>query len=296
MRLLNTSSKSMAARLLRLHDLPGRARLIAQQVSESLPEGSVFLYVNEAPEGAWKLVASVGETRLPPGLVLSETGRFAELEKAREPLLLADEQLAPEDYAHLQLKQKPQCWAGLPILSDRELVGALEIVCFDHIISPATLLSLTESLEDAGPALSHPFKYEQERTHYLEAISRVHELYELEKIFNSTMEMETLFHLVPSKFRDVLKVRAVNLWMVKDEEKLMLVGRAGKDPTLPVFTVQRTGEGLVSQVSDSGESRLINDGADPYLRQRNATAAEGKIASLMAGPLLARSPGSAIFS
>lgn len=287
MAVADTRSKDLTAQLLCAHDLPARARLIAQQVAELMPEAAVVLYVIEAPRGGWKVAAQIGELQLPLDLIPFETGRLSGLADTPEPLLLADEQLNREDYAHLQLQRKPRSWVGIPILSGDQLVGALEIVRFDRLISSSTLLSLTEMLEDGGPALAHPLAYEQERAHYLAAISRLNELYDLEKIFNSTMEMETLFDMVPSKFRDVLQVRAVNLWMVKDERQLLLVGRAGDDQSLPIGSLQ-AGEGLVSQVSDSGEARLIDDPADPYLTRRNATLTQGRIFSLMASPLVAR--------
>ena len=136
-------------------------------------------------------------------------------------------------------------------------------------LSPKRILpGLAELVEDVGPALGGALAYEQERAHYMEAVSRLADLYDLEKVFSSTLEMSTLFNIVPSKFRDLLHVQAVNLWMVKDPEQLELVGRAGEDPSLPLGSVQRKGEGLVAQVSDSGVAQLTSD-YDSFLKQRN---------------------------
>jgi len=283
----STISKDLTVQFLRTHDLPGRARVLAQHIAESMQDGAVALYMVEAPLSSWKVVAVAGEIHLPTGQLPLETGRLSNLARTPEGLVLSDGELCREDYAHLKLGREPRCWAALPILSDRQLVGAVEMVSFDGAIKPTNLVLLRGLLEDVGPALAHPLRYEQERANYLTAISRLHELYDSQKIFNSTMEMELLFDLVPSKFREILQVRAVNLWLVKDEKQLLLVSRAGDDRSLPMSTPQQAREGLVSQVSDSGEPGIINDPEDPYLKQRNAALADGKISCLMASPLVA---------
>lgn len=286
-----TSSNDLATGLLRgllrEPELGPRATLTVQRVAESLSHGAAILYLVETPESSWRVKARIGEVRL-AAVVPFETGQLPILAKSREPLILTPKQLAPEDYAHLGLLRTPRSWAGLPILHDQVLVGVLEVVSFDDVISESDLAGLAECVEDVGPALSNALAYEQERAHYMEALSRLAALYDLEKVFSSTLEMNTLFNLVPSKFRDLLQVRAVNLWMVKDQEQLELVRRAGEDPSLPIGSVQQKGEDLVAQVSDSGEAKLISDRDDVYLKRRNAGLLDGKIFSLMAAPLVAR--------
>lgn len=286
-----TSSNYLATRLLRdllrEPELGPRASLTVQRAAESLSDGAAILYLTEASKGSWRVIAKIGEVRL-GAVVPFETGRLPALAKTREPLVLTPKQLATEDYAHLGLRRTPRYWAGFPILSGKVLVGALEVVSFDDVISEPDLAGLAELVEDVGPALGSALAYEQERTHYLEAVSRLAALYDLEKVFSSTLEMNTLFNIVPSKFRDLLQVRAVNLWMVKDEEQIELVGRAGDDPSLPIGSVQQKGEDVVAQVSDSGEGKLISDRDDVYLKRRNSGLQEGKILSLMAAPLVAR--------
>lgn len=286
-----TSSKDLATKLLRdlmrEPELGSRATLTVQRVAESLADGAAILYLIEAPQSLWKVKAQFGDVRL-AAVVPFETGRLPVLAKTREPLVLTPKQLTPEDYFHLGLRRTLRSWAGLPILDNDVLLGALEVVSFDDVITETDLAGLAELVEDVGPALGAALAYEQERAHYMEAVSRLAELYDLEKVFSSTLEMTTLFNIVPSKFRDLLQVRAVNLWMVKDQEQLALVGRAGDDPSLPIGSVQRKGEGLVAQVSDFGEAKLISDLHDAHLMQRNAGLQQRKIFSLMAAPLVAR--------
>ncbi len=100
--------------------------------------------------------------------------------------------------------------------------------------------------------------------------------------------MDSLLPIVSSKFREILEVQAVNLWMVKDEHELLLMSRAGEDPTVAVGSTQKSGEGTVAEVSDSGEPKVISDGEAEYLQKRNGSVQEGAVFSLMAAPLVAQ--------
>lgn len=286
-----TISNDLATRLLRgllrEPELAARASLTVQRVSESLSDGAVILYLIDTRQDTWKVQAKIGDVRL-AAILPFETGQLPVLAKNGAPLVLPHKQLAAEDYAHLGPRRAPRCWAGLPILNGKALVGALEVLSFDDAISNTELARLAELVEDVGPALGTAIAHEQERAHYMEAVSRLASLYDLEKVCSSTLEMDTLFDIVPSKFRDLLQVRAVNLWMVKEQEQLELVGRAGEDPSLPIGSLQRNGEDLVTQVSDSGESKLISSRDDAYLKRRNAGVQGEQIFSLMAAPLVAR--------
>ncbi len=287
----SSSSKHLATKLLRdllrEPDLGSRATLTVRCVAESLTGGAAILYLIEAPQGPWKVKAQIGDVRVADAVPF-ETGHLPALARTRTPIVFTPKQPTPEDYSHLGLRRTLRSWAGLPILDNNVLVGALEVVSFDDVVTESDLAEWAELVEDVGPALAGALAHDQERAHYMEAVSRLAELYDLEKVFSSTLEMNDLFNIVPSKFRELLRVRAVNLWMVKDQEQLEMVGRAGEDPSLPIGSVQQKSEGLVAQVSDSGEAKLISDPEDPYLNLRNAGLPRGKLFSLMAAPLVAR--------
>ena len=129
--------------------------------------------------------------------------------------------------------------------------------------------------------------YEGERNSHLESISRLTQLYDVEKVFNSTLEMDELNPIITAKVRELLEAQAVNLWMVKDEQELLLMDRAGEDPTCEVGSSEKTGEGYVAAVSDSGEPLIIEDADDERLQRRNA-GREGAIFSAMVAPLVAK--------
>ena len=145
----------------------------------------------------------------------------------------------------------------------------------------------SELVDYAAPAISSAIHYESERNSHLESISRLTQLYDVEKVFNSTLEMDELNPLITSKVRELLEAQAVNLWMVKDDQELLLMDRSGEDATCEVGGSQKTGEGYVSEVSDSGEPLIIDDPNDERLQRRNASH-EGAIFSATLAPLVVK--------
>jgi len=110
-------------------------------------------------------------------------------------------------------------------------------------------------------------------------------MYDLEKVFNSTLEMDELLGTIAKKFQEVMNVQAVNLWMVSDDA-LELVSSDGYDPTVKIGMVQKAGEGIAGDISDSGEVVLLDDAEDERLQKRNAGIEDGAVFSILAAPLL----------
>ena len=72
--------------------------------------------------------------------------------------------------------------------------------------------------------------------------------------------------IIASKFAEILNVQAANVWMVGGDQNLVLSHSSGFDPALQQGSVQRTGEGIASEVSDSGEALLIDSPEDQDCR------------------------------
>src|SRR5205085_10914303 len=107
----------------------------------------------------------------------------------------------------------------------------------------------------------------------------------LQRVCNGMREMEELLHIVTGKFQDLLEVQAINLWL-EQEGELLLVQRHGEDPTLEVGMTQKSGDGIATEVSDSGAPVVIDDPEDSRLQKRNTGVEEGAIFSIMAAPLI----------
>ena len=110
-------------------------------------------------------------------------------------------------------------------------------------------------------------------------------MYDLEKVFNSTLEMDELLEIIAKKFQEVMNVQAINLWMVNNDA-LELVSREGLDPTIESGTVQKPGDGIAGDISDDGEPVLIDDPADERLQKRNAGHEDEAIFSIVAAALM----------
>jgi RND family efflux transporter MFP subunit len=273
--------------LFREREVAARAELIAQHVSELFPDSATVLYLIEESDGScWAVKAAAGDVHLESKKVPLDSGTLGILAGQRTQLLFSGSELRREDYAHLHTRRTLFTLCYLPIFVDEELIGALELASFGRPLKSNDLHTLSELLDYSGPALLSALKYEEERNSHLQSISRLAQLYDIEKVFNSTLEMEELMPIITSKVREILEAQAVNLWMVKDEHELLLMSREGADPTLEVGSAQRSGEGAVADVSDTGEPRIISDPEDEYLARRNLEVTEGAVFSLIATPLV----------
>ena len=263
-----------------------RAQTIADDVAELLPDTAVAVYVVADQEHpVWTAKATSGE------ITVSETVEFDAgtlgAVAAKRSLLVFDagHELPREDYAHLDIRRRVIALAYVPLLANDTLVGAVELVQCEQAFPAAMLGAVNEIAELAAPAIAAALAYEGERNSNLQSISRVAQMYDLEKVFNSTLEMEELLGAVASKFQEVMNVQAVNLWMVNGDV-LELMESAGLDPTIPVGTVQGAGEGIAGDISENGEPVLIDDPQDERLQKRNQEVEGDGVFSIVAAPLL----------
>ena len=184
-------------------------------------------------------------------------------------VVFAGDDLEREDYAHLDIRRTFTSLAYVPLLAEDALLGVIELISYDQVFPEAVVEPLLEIAELASPAIASAQFYESERNASLHSISRVTQMYDLEKVFNSTLEMEELLGIVAKKFQEVMSVQGINLWMV-NSDALELVSGAGLDTTVRWGMVQKPGEGIAGDISDSGEPVLIDDPTDARLETRNA--------------------------
>ena len=98
--------------------------------------------------------------------------------------------------------------------------------------------------------------------------------------------MDELLPIIGSKMREMLECQAVNVWLVQGDGSICLMHQAGSDPTTHQGMVQKGGEGIPGDVSDSGEAVLIEAPEDERLFRRNENAEDDGIQSLMVAPLM----------
>jgi GAF domain-containing protein/type IV secretory pathway TrbD component len=287
---LTLSIPELSARLLEKHEVVPRARVIAQMVSALFPGCAVNLYgTATVPEGeVWMLLASVGEVSVPEPTIPLDTGTLGILAGALKPFRFEGKTLVREEYAHLHVGRTLHCLSYLPIVDGDQLIGAIEILSFDEKMSLAQLESLAPIAEVSGAALKAARIYEEERQNTLSSITRLTQLYDIEKVFSSTLEMDQLFPIIGSKVREMLECEAVNVWLLEPDESLRMVHQAGVDLTVQERALQRPGEGIAGDISDNGEGVLIQQEDDPRLLRRNQEIPQEEkgVVSLIAAPLL----------
>jgi GAF domain-containing protein len=176
--------------------------------------------------------------------------------------------------------------AYLPLAKGDVLNAAIEILSFDEELTAEEVAELEPLAQMIASAISAAQGYESERQDTLGSINRLTQLYDLEKIFSSTLEMDELLPIIGAKIREILECQAVNIWLLQPDESVELSHQSGIDPTKAEKSSENAGEGLAGKVSDSGEPLLIDDPEDARLVERNGEVAEGGIVSLMIAPIM----------
>jgi RND family efflux transporter MFP subunit len=274
-----------AAALLARAEVGPRAQVTAEQVAQLLPGAAVVVYIIEDLDSpAWTRKATAGEVTVSRTVEFT-AGTLGAVAENKTLLVFEGRDLQREEYAHLDIRRTVTALAYVPLLVDKILFGVIELISYEEALPEAMVEALHEVAALASPALAAAQSYESERNASLHSISRVTQMYDLEKVFNSTLEMDELLATVAKKFQEVMNVQGVNLWMVNNDA-LELVSCEGYDPTVKLGAVQRAGEGIAGDISDSGEVVLVDDTGDERLQKRNAGIEDGMIFSILAAPLL----------
>lgn len=278
-----------AATLLLQREVGQRAQLIAEQAAHLEPGCDVVVYVIEDQDDpAWSPKGLSGDIRVGSDKLEFRAGTLGMVAELSGPyLVLHASQLAREDYAHLDVRRTLASLAYVPLLADGTLAGAIELVSYDRTLSHSLLDRVSALAQLAAPAIASAVAYEGERNSSLQSITRVTQMYDLEKVFNSHLEMDELLATIAAKVREVMGVQAANVWMVEGES-ITLVQQAGGDGTVEAGTRQGPADGVAGKISDDGEPVLIDDPEDARLRARNGEVEEGAIFSLLATPLMDR--------
>lgn len=281
---------AFSSRLLDHREVSPRARVIAEAITDLLPGTAVNVYLLATLDDVqvWAPQATAGDVSVHGSSVPTDKGTLAIVAAKAEPLVFSGKELLREQFAHLNVRRTLDSLAYLPLKGQEDLFGVIEILSFDGQLTESTLSALQPMADVAGSALANAVAYEQERHSALSSITRLTQLYDLEKVFGSTLELDQLLPIIGSKFREVLECQAINVWLLQGDESLVLMQQAGFDPTVREGATQKLGEGVAGDVSDSGESVLIDSPDDERLTKRNAGIEEGAVFSLMVAPLIDR--------
>ena len=285
---MNIDIVDVAVRLLADQGLAPRARSAARIIAQLLPGTAVNIYLLVVYEDthAWRPVATAGDVAVHGTSIAADSGTLGQLYNEKGVLLFSGAEIPREQYSHLDIRRTVHSLAYLPLGKDDELSGAIEILGLERELTEEEVSELEPLLAMLFAALAAAQNYEVERDDTLASINRVTQLYDMEKIFSSTLEMDELLPIIGSKIREVMECQAVNIWLLQPDETVELMHQSGFDPTLAEKSVQKPGEGTAGAVSDNGEALLIDNPEDPRLVARNGDVAEGRIASLIVAPIM----------
>ena len=278
---------AFSAQLLEHREVFPRARIAAQAVADFLPEARLpFICLPiQMTDKSGSRNPRLATCPFPDASASTGDGTLGILAEKGDALVFSGKELAREHYSHLHTRRTLTSLAYLPLRNQAEL-GAIEIVSFEGELTEGNLSALQPMSEVTAGALANAAAYEQERNSTLASITRITQLYDLEKVFGSTLELDQLLPIIASKFREVLECQAVNVWLLQGDESLELMQQAGVDPTVAEGMTQKPGEGVAGDVSNDGEAVLIESPDDERLVRRNEGVEEGAIFSLMGAPLI----------
>jgi RND family efflux transporter MFP subunit len=279
---------SLSTNLLAEQEVAPRARIFAKYVADLLGESAVSVYMlgSDGENHFWIPLATVGEAAIHEQAIAGVAGILGGLLKDASPVLRQAANLKREEYAHVDARKSLLSLCCIPLQRGENLIGALEILAFEEEITEEAVEALLPAARVAGVALSTAQAYEEERHGTFTSITRLTQLYDLEKAFSSTLEMDELLPLIATKFSEVLACEAVNIWLLRADESVELMHQAGTDPTVFKGQIQKPGEGIAGAISDNGETLCLSEAQDERLVQRNQVSPEAPVLSLIAAPIM----------
>jgi RND family efflux transporter MFP subunit len=276
------------SRLLADHELIPRARTIAQTALRA-SEGSaanIYVLTERGGERTWIPKATAGESSGKTASVPSSVAsHLANVDTIREWHSFSGANLPRESYSHLDIRRALISLAYVPLKNAGKLLGVIEILDFQRELSEKELSPLAPLARVGASALAAAATYENERNDSLSAINRLTQLYDLEKIFSATLDMDELLPIIGAKFREVMECAAINVWLLLPDESLELMHQSGEDATTPLDAHQSPGGGIPGDVSDDGVAVVLNDLDDPRLAARNTGVRVG-VSSLIVVPVM----------
>jgi RND family efflux transporter MFP subunit len=287
---IHVDLSGLASQLLTAQDINARSRIVARRLADAAPGSCVTVYLlgSEDDRDLWIPKAGAGDSDVKAHKAAIDAGTLGELASALTPLLFAGPELSRENYAHLDVRKTILAMAYLPLIHGENLIGGIEVLTFQEELTTEDLEELSAAAPIVAAALAAGIAYESERNDSLTSITRLTQLYDLEKMFASTLEMNELLPIIGGKSREVMECEAVNIWLVQPDESLKLMHQAGLDSSTYEDQIQKPGEGIPGDVSDDGIPVLIEEAGDTRLTNRNADAADTQVSSLIAVPIMDR--------
>lgn len=274
-------------------DTEGLLKAFSRDLRARLGPQAVLLWLKDAAEESLRCRErsfAAGE-RFEPKAEQVEDGLLAEVLQSRGVRRLGAAEKKSRLLSHLDPAYRDRVQTALyaPIPGSTGPAGVVELLNKSGgEFSPEDAAYVEEAARMTGRAMDSFRASDAERHKQFETLERLTALYDIARIFNSTLELEDLCPIVTNKIRDLLGAQACNLWLVSDDgESVAFAHQDGEDPTTDEDAEVALGEGFIGVVARDGKGRLAEDaGAEALLDPRRDVAEGFSITSAMAAPLL----------
>jgi len=284
--LFDLASVSLACR-----DQDTLLKTFAARVGAAVGARAVLIWLGEPDQGLSCAIrwSEPGERFSPADGPISD-GLLAEVCESGETQCFNARELAAQDLSHLdeasRARAKSAVYVALP--SAQGTRGVVEVLGKragefraddSHFVEEASRL--------AGQALTNLEAIEEERHSQLATVERLTALYDIGRIFTSTLNLAELSPIMAEKIRDILGAVACNLWLIDPgSQELYLAERAGEDPTAEKGLRVSAAEGLLGEIAQQADPRLVEEPAEePGLEERRNAGGDFEIRSWIAAPL-----------
>lgn len=273
-------------------DVDSLFKTLSSTLRTRLEPHAVLLWLPEAANGGMHCRGkwfAPGE-RFEPADAVVDNALLAEIASARSARRLSNAQQQAGKLTHLDNAQRERVRTALyaPVPAATGGAGVVELLnktTGEFTAEDAAFLE--EAARMTGHALDTVRSSEAERNAQFATVERLTALYDISRIFNSTLELEDLCPIITGKIRDLLGAGACNLWLVSaDGSAIEFAHQVGEDPTTEEDGVIPLGEGFLGSVARDGQPQVVADaGAEPLLESRRQ-AGEFTIETCMAAPLV----------
>ncbi len=290
---METSSElvEFASVLFACRDLSTLRRTFVARAGAALGARAVFLWMAEGGEG--ELVSRArwteADEKLAPAADRVSEGILAAVIEESSAILASGKDLDRESFAHFSTAQQKSIQSALLVAfpGTEGAAGVVEALNKKGGFTPEDAAFLETAARLASQAGALLAEADAERDSQLSTIERLTALYDISRIFNSTLELSELTPIVAGKIRDILHAQACNLWLVSGNgDGLTLAQKDGEDPSVADDATAPLDSGHLAEAAQTGNARLIeNPAAEESLAERIAAGGEFELQSIICAPL-----------
>lgn len=269
-------------------DTESLLRTFAARLGGALGAGAVLVWLPSGEDGLecrgqWY---AAGQRFEPVGEPVEEGPLVEAFENAEAIEWSAEDEEAGE-LAHLREADREKVRSALymPLPGPLGARGVAEILNSREGESEASFAR--EAARITVLALERQQEQESDQQSQFQAVERLTALYDLSRVFNSTLELDDLLPVVAEKIRDILNAEGANVWLVDVQANdLRLAAQSGNDPTTVAGARCALGEGPLGEAAETGQPVVVEDAeAEESLGERRGRAEGFELSSLLAAPL-----------